>query len=222
VSRILIAEDEPRVAAFLEKGLRANGFTPTVAGDGEAALAAALSGEFDLLLLDLGLPGRHGLAVLAELRRAGARLPVVILTASGALEDTLAGLEGGADDYLTKPFRFAELLARLRLRLRPPAQRLPEAGVLRHGALALDLRTRRARVGQRPVELSAREFVLAETYVRNAGQVLSRQQLLSHVWGYGHDPGTNVVDVYVCALRRKLGPELIATVRGVGYRLGPA
>jgi DNA-binding response OmpR family regulator len=133
------------------------------------------------------------------------------------VEDTLAGLQGGADDYVTKPFRFDELLARVRLRLR--AGPLPDATVLRHGRLELDLRTRRARVGDRPVALSAREFLLAETFVRNPGQVLSRQQLLSHVWGYGHDPGTNVVDVYVCALRRKLGPDSIATVRGVGYRL---
>jgi two-component system, OmpR family, copper resistance phosphate regulon response regulator CusR len=217
MSRILIAEDEPSVAAFLEKGLRASGFTPTVVADGDAALTAALSGEFDLLLLDLVLPGRHGFAVLQELRGTTATLPVIILTGRHGLEDTLAGLQGGADDYVTKPFRFDELLARVRLRLR--ARPLPDATVLRHGRLELDLRTRRARVGDRPVALSAREFLLAETFVRNPGQVLSRQQLLSHVWGYGHDPGTNVVDVYVCALRRKLGPDSIATVRGVGYRL---
>ena len=189
-----------------------------MAADGDSALAAALSGEFDLLLLDLVLPCRHGLAVLEELRRAGVGLPVIILTASHGLDDTLAGLQGGAADYVTKPFRFEELLARVRLRLRD--QRPPEPTVLRHGQLELDLRTRLARVGERSVALSAREFLLAETLVRNAGQVLSRQQLLSRVWGYGHDPGSNVVDVHVCALRRKLGPELIATVRGVGYRLG--
>jgi two-component system, OmpR family, copper resistance phosphate regulon response regulator CusR len=130
----------------------------------------------------------------------------------------LAGLQGGADDYMTKPFRFEELLARVRLRLR--GDRAPEVTVLRHGGLELDLRTRRARVGDHPVTLSEREFLLAETFVRNAGQVLSRQQLLSHVWGYGHDPGSNVVDVSVCGLRRKLGPGAIQTVRGMGYRLG--
>jgi DNA-binding response OmpR family regulator len=218
VSRILIAEDEPRVAAFLDKGLRASGFTTTVAPDGDAALAAALSGQFDLLLLDLVLPGKHGFTVLSELRGARVTMPVIVLTARCGIDDTLAGLRGGADDYMTKPFRFEELLARVRLRLR--GDRAPEVAVLRHGRLELDLRTRRARVGDGPVALSAREFLLAETFVRNAGQVLSRQQLLSHVWGYGHDPGSNVVDVSVCGLRRKLGPGAIQTVRGMGYRLG--
>jgi DNA-binding response OmpR family regulator len=145
-------------------------------------------------------------------------MPVIVLTARCGIDDTLAGLQGGADDHMTKPFRFQELLARVRLRLR--GDRAPEVTVLRHGRLELDLRTRRARVGDRPVALSAREFLLAETFVRNAGQVLSRQQLLSHVWGYGHDPGSNVVDVSVCGLRRKLGPGAIQTVRGMGSRLG--
>jgi two-component system copper resistance phosphate regulon response regulator CusR len=180
MSRILIAEDEPRVAAFLDKGLRASGFTTTVAADGDAALEAALSGQFDLLLLDLILPRKHDFTVLSELRDARVTMPVIVLTARCGIDDTLAGLRGGADDYMTKPFRFEELLARVRLRLR--GDRVPEVTVLRHGRLELDLRTRRTRVGDRPVELSAREFLLAETFVRNAGQVLSRQQLLSHVW----------------------------------------
>jgi two-component system, OmpR family, copper resistance phosphate regulon response regulator CusR len=153
---------------------------------------------------------------LRALREHGATLPVIVLTARGGLDDTLAALEGGADDYMAKPFRFAELVARIRLRLRA-ARREPL--VLRHGALALDLRTRRALVDGRTVELTAREFALAEAFLRRPGQVLSRQQLLSQVWGYDHDPGSNVVDVYVRYLRRKLGLERIATVRGMGYRL---
>jgi two-component system, OmpR family, response regulator len=147
MSRILIAEDEPRVAAFLDKGLRASGFTTAVAADGDAALEAALSGQFDLLLLDLVLPRKHGFTVLSELRGARMTMPVIVLTARCGIDDTLAGLRGGADDYMTKPFRFEELLARVRLRLR--GDRVPEVTVLRHGRLELDLRTRRARVGDR-------------------------------------------------------------------------
>ena len=216
-NRILIAEDEPRIASFLEKGLRANGFVTAVAGDGDEALARARSGEFDLLILDLGLPGRDGFGVLAELRRHDRRLPVVILTARDSVGDTVAGLEGGADDYVTKPFSFEELLARVRVRLRGDGA--PEETVLRAGDIALDLRTRRASVDGKTVELTAREFTLAETFLRHPGQVLSREQLLSHVWGYDYDPGSNVVDVYVGYLRRKLGASRIRTVRGMGYRL---
>src|SRR5690606_29110405 len=210
-------EDEPRIASFLEKGLRANGFVTAVAGDGDEALARARSGEFDLLILDLGLPGRDGFGVLAELRRHDRRLPVVILTARDSVGDTVAGLEGGADDYVTKPCSFEELLARVRVRLRGDGA--PEETVLRAGDIALDLRTRRASVDGKTVELTAREFTLAETFLRHPGQVLSREQLLSHVWGYDYDPGSNVVDVYVGYLRRKLGASRIRTVRGMGYRL---
>jgi two-component system copper resistance phosphate regulon response regulator CusR len=217
MSRILLAEQEPREAAFLAKGLRANGFTTTVAETGRSALDAARSGQFDLLLLDLAPPGNHSAAVLDELRYARVSIPVIILALAIGIEETLAGLHGGADDFMTKPFRFEELLARVRLRLR--TDRLAETTVLRHGSVEVDLRARRARVDDRPVELTAREFLLAETFVRNRGRVLSRQQLLSHVWGYGHDTRSNVVDVYVCSLRRKLGPDLITTVRGMGYRL---
>lgn len=216
-ARILIAEDEPGISSFLERGLRASGFTPTVVEDGASALALAQSGEFDLLVLDLGLPNRDGLSVLEELRRGGSRLPVVILTARSELHDTVVGLDRGADDYITKPFRFEELLARVRARLlggsTPEETRLAAAGAV------LDLRTRRARLGDREVELSAREFALAEVFFRNAGQVLSRAQLLSLVWGYDRDPGSNVVDVYVGYLRKKLGDDAITTVRGMGYRL---
>jgi len=216
-ARILIAEDEHGISSFLENGLRAAGFTATVVEDGASALALARTGQFDLLVLDLGLPTRDGLSVLEELRREGKRLPVVVLTARSDLEDMVAGLDRGADDYVTKPFRFEELLARIRARLRTGGS--AEETELRSGEVALDLLTRRARVGDREVELSAREFALAEVFFRNAGQVLSREQLLSLVWGYDRDPGSNVVDVYVGYLRKKLGDDLITTVRGMGYRL---
>jgi two-component system copper resistance phosphate regulon response regulator CusR len=217
VNRILIAEDEVRIASFLEKGLKANGFVTAVTSDGNDALELARSGEFDLVILDIGLPGRDGFSVLEELRRRDRRLPVIILTARTEVADTVAGLEGGADDYVPKPFRFEELLARIRVRLR--GERAPEETVLRAGDCALDLRTRRAEVGGRSLELTAREFALAETFFRHPGQVLTREQLLSHVWGYDFDPGSNVVDVYVRYLRRKLGAARIVTVRGMGYRL---
>ncbi len=217
MSRILIAEDEPRIAAFIEKGLRAAGMTPTVVADGRGAFDYAMTGGFDLVILDIGLPIIDGFSVLRQLREARNELPVIILTARDSITDTVAGLEGGADDYMAKPFRFEELLARIRLRLRE--DRAPEAMVLHHGGLSLDLRTRRATVDGRTVELSAREFSLAETFLRHPGQVLSREQLLSRVWGYDFDPGSNVVDVYVRYLRRKLGSERFMTVRGIGYRL---
>ena len=217
MKRILIAEDEARIASFVEKGLRSNGFTPTLVGDGEKAYDYAMSGDFDLLVLDIGLPLMDGFTVLRQLRAAHSDLPVVILSARDSLTDTLTGLEGGADDYVAKPFRFEELLARIRLRLRD--DRAPEVTVLTVGGLSLDLRTRRADVDGRTTDLSAREFALAEVFLRNPGQVLSREQLLSQVWGYDFDPGSNVVDVYVRYLRKKLGRERIATVRGMGYRL---
>ncbi|MGH9118334.1 MAG: response regulator transcription factor [Acidimicrobiales bacterium] len=217
MTRILIAEDEPRITAFLEKGLRANGFSTLVAETGPLAAAMARDADFDLVILDLGLPGRDGQKVLREIRRRGERLPVVILTARSGVDDTVAGLDGGADDYIAKPFRFEELLARIRVRLRDNGDSEPT--VLRAGGVTLDLRTRRATVGERCVELTAREFTLAETFLRHPDQVLSREQLLSHVWGYDFDPSSNVVDVYIRYLRRKLGDGVIETVRGMGYRL---
>ncbi|MGQ0841894.1 response regulator transcription factor [Actinokineospora sp.] len=219
MNRILVAEDEERIASFVRKGLSANGFNPTVVGDGPTAIDYALTGGFDLVLLDIGLPGRDGFSVLRTLREANLTTPVIILTARDSVHDTVAGLEGGADDYMTKPFRFEELLARVRLRLRA-ADRTPEVTVLRAADLSLDLRTRRAQVGARTVDLTAREFVLLELFLRHPGQVLSREQILSHVWGYDFDPGSNIVDVYVRALRRKVGAERIATVRGMGYAFG--
>ncbi|GAA2334153.1 response regulator transcription factor [Saccharopolyspora halophila] len=218
MSRILIIEDEQRIAAFIDKGLRANGFATTVVGDGDAALHELLTGEHDLAVLDLGLPRQDGFAVLREVRAQRVTAPVIILTARDSVHDTVAGLEGGADDYMTKPFRFEELLARVRLRLRP-AERAAEVTVLRSGEVSLDLRTRRAQVPAGTVDLTAREFALLELFLRHPGQVLSREQILSHVWGYDFDPGSNVVDVYVRTLRRKLGEGHIGTVRGMGYRL---
>jgi DNA-binding response OmpR family regulator len=217
LSRILIAEDEARIASSLEKGLRANGFTTSVVADGRDALAQATSDRYDLLILDLGLPGKDGFSVLDELRAAGSKLPVVILTARDSVRDTVAGLEGGADDYITKPFRFEELLARVRVRLR--GDHAPEETVLQVGEVALDLRTRRIETDGESADLSAREFALAEMFFRHPGQVLSREQLLSHVWGYDFDPRSNVVDVYVGYLRKKLGKDAIVSVRGMGYRL---
>ena len=217
MSKILVVEDEARIASFLEKGLRANGFTVEVTGDAAGALALARAGAFDLVILDLGLPDKDGLEVLSDLRESGISIPVIILTARDSVSDRVVGLEGGADDYIAKPFRFDELLARVRVRLR--AESTAETTVLRAGAAALDLRMRRAIVGERTVDLSAREFALAEVFFRHPGQVLSREQLLSQVWGYDFDPGSNIVDVYVGYLRKKLGKEVIASVRGMGYRL---
>ncbi|HEX5018723.1 MAG TPA: response regulator transcription factor [Actinomycetes bacterium] len=217
MTRILIAEDEERITSFLERGLKANGFTTQVVKTGVDALAIANDSDFDLLILDLGLPGLDGQDVLRQLRERGQTIPVVILTARDSIEETVAGFEGGADDYVTKPFRFDELLARIRARLR--TEPTAEMTVLKAGDVSLDLRTRRASVNGRTVELTAREFALTETLMRHAGQVLSREQLLSHVWGYDFAPESNVVDVYVRYLRRKLGPGVITTVRGMGYRL---
>lgn len=220
MNRILIAEDEPRFAAFLEKGLRANGFTTAVAKDGYEAVEMVDHSKFDLLILDLGLPGKDGWQVLEELRNQGEWLPIIILTARDLVSDKVAGLEGGADDYLTKPFRFEELLARVRLRLRDRyLPRGKEETLLKAGNVVLDLHAHKVWVGDQLVELSAREFILLETFLRHPGRIMSREQLLSHVWGYDYDPGSNIVDVYVGYIRKKLVADLIETVRGIGYRL---
>jgi two-component system, OmpR family, response regulator QseB len=217
---ILIAEDEPRISGFIEKGLKSNGFTTTIAQTANDAIHLALGGGFDLMILDLGLPGKDGLAVLEELRGQGEQLPIIILTARDDVQQKVAGFEGGADDYITKPFRFEELIVRIRARLR---DRPPTSGgepmILQVGNVQLDLRTRQAKVGDQWVELPSREFILAEMFFRHPGQVLSREQLLDRVWGYDYDPGSNIVDVYVGYLRKKLGSSLIETVRGMGYRL---
>lgn len=217
MASILIVDDETRISSFIDKGLRSAGYATRVTGDGREALALALSGEFDLIVLDVNLPGMTGFEVLEELRGSGSAVPVIMLTARVELEDTVAGLEGGADDYLGKPFRFDELVARIRLRIRrEPAAKGME---LQHRDIVLDVRQRTASVAGREVVLSAREFALAEELVRHPGQVLSREQLLSRVWGFDFDPGSNVADVYIGYLRQKLGADRIETVRGAGYRL---
>jgi len=220
MSRILIAEDEPRLSSFLEKGLRAAGYSTTVCDDGNRCASMARDSEFDLLILDIGLPGQDGFEVTRAMRARSETMPVLILTARDEVVDTVAGLDSGADDYVTKPFVFEELLARVRARLRPPEH--GEAALELHGGgVRLDVRTRRAEVDGTEVELTAKEFTLLDTFLRHPGQVLSREQLLSHVWGYDFDPGSNVVDVYVGYLRRKLGSERFETVRGMGYRMKP-
>jgi DNA-binding response OmpR family regulator len=217
VKRVLIVEDESRFADFLEKGLRAHGFAPAVAPTGSTALRMAVSDEFDVVLLDLGLPDLDGIDLLRALRSRGVTAPAIILTAREDVRDKINGLDAGASDYVTKPFSFDELLARIRVQLRKAPSE--EETVLTRGELSLDLRTRRASVGETVVELTAREFTMLEVFFRHAGQVLSREQLLSHVWGYGYDPGSNVVEVYIGRLRRKLGVGAIRTVRRMGYSL---
>ncbi len=218
MSHILLAEDSPRIASFVVKGLRANGYSVTHTGDGVEALHLAQSGDVDLLILDIGLPGMDGFEVLETLRGTGSRLPVLILTARDSVQDTVAGLDSGADDYMAKPFSFDELLARVRRRIRPETAATESA--LSHGDIHLDLKTRRVTVGVVEHELTAREFAMLEMFLRHPGQVLSREQVLNSVWGYDYDPGSNVVDVYVRYLRKKIGNDTIQTVRGMGYRLG--
>ena len=220
MNRILIVEDEPNIVSFLDKGLRKHGFATTSAGNAKDGLELAFSSAFDLLILDLGLPDKDGLEVVAELRGQGQTLPIIILTARDDIDDKVCGLEGGANDYITKPFRFEELLARVRVQLRHLQESVPqEENVLRAGNLVLDLHARQAKVGTELVELSAREFFLAEIFLRHPGKVFSREELLDRVWGYDYDPGSNVVDVYVGHLRKKLGSAIIETVRGMGYRM---
>ncbi len=210
-------EDEDRIASFVQKGLAAHGYTVERVATGAEGSARAASREFDLLILDLGLPDADGRDVLRAWRSRGVETPVLILSARGEVRDRVEGLELGADDYLTKPFAFDELLARVRARLRPGPS--GDATTVRLHDVQLDLRTRRVTVGERSVDLAPREFSLLETFLRNPGQVLSREQLLSRVWGYDFDPQSNLVDVYVGYLRRKLGDGYIETVRGAGYRL---
>jgi two-component system copper resistance phosphate regulon response regulator CusR len=218
VNRVLIVEDEDRISSFVAKGLRAEGFTPTVVSDGVTGLDYALTGEFDLVVLDIGLPGMDGFRILERVSAERPSLPIIVLTARDSVTDTVSALEGGAADYMSKPFRFGELLARVRLRLRTQGEAPPDDELVA-GSVRLDLRRRGAFVGDREVELSARELALAEVLLRNRGLVLSREQLLSQVWGYDFDPGSNVVDVYVGYLRKKLGADLVTTVRGLGYRV---
>lgn len=218
MSRILIAEDDVHIASFVRKGFRAAGYTTEHVTDGETALMMARGGGFDMVVLDIGLPSMDGFTVLRQLRGEGVATPVVVLTARDSISDTVAGLEGGANDYMTKPFQFAELLARVRLRLQEDGGGSAETSLVLRD-LRLDLRSRRVHIADRPVDLTAREFALLEVFLRHADQVLSREQILGHVWGYDFDPASNVVDVYVRALRGKIGADRVETVRGTGYRL---
>lgn len=216
MTRILIAEDEPRISAFVSRGLESAGYATVVVEDGAEALERALEDDIDLVLLDVGLPTMDGFEVLTHLRGQGSSIPVIMLTARSSTLDTVMGLDAGANDYVPKPFKFDELLARIRSRLRENVS--SGAATIVHQDVALDPLARRATVGGRELDLSAREFALAEQFVRNPGQVLSREQLLSRVWGLDFDPGSNVVDVYVRYLRAKFGADRITTVRGAGYR----
>ena len=217
MSRILIAEDESRIASFLEKGLQSRGYATTIATNGVDAFDLAASGEFDLLILDLGLPRQDGVDVLRRLRDSDNRIAIIVLTARDTESDTVGAFEGGADDYVTKPFRFRELLARIRVRLRE--ERAAARMVLRAGDASLDVISRRLVVGGATHDLTAREFALAELFFRHPRQVLSREQILDRVWGYDYEPESNIVEVYVRYLRQKLGADRISTMRGMGYRL---
>ena len=223
--RILIAEDEARIARFMERGLKANGYASTVVEDGISALDLASSDDFDLLILDVGLPRMDGFQVLRALRAMDVEIPILMVTARTGADAPVPGLEGGANDYIAQPFRFEELLARVQLRAR---EATAGAGavtvdVLELGDMRLDLRTRIASctVGdaQRSVELSSREFTMARVFLENPNQVLTRDLLLSKVWGYDFDGASNVVDVYVGYLRTKLGATRLVTVRGAGYKM---
>ncbi len=214
---VLVVEDEAGITAFLRRGLESAGFGVLTAADGNAGLELARRADVELVVLDLGLPGLAGEEVLKRLRVRRPDLPVIVLTAKDAVADRVANLEAGADDYVVKPFSFSELLARVRARLRTRGQPVPT--IVESGDLQLDLRTREVQVGARRVALSAREFSLLEVLLRHAGQVLSQVQLLDQVWGYDFDGGSNVVEVYIRHLRRKIGTERIETIRGAGYRL---
>ena len=214
---LLIVEDEQRVASFLDKGLRAHGHTVEWVQTGQDALRRLADPGISLVILDLGLPDLDGLDVLENLRQRGSAVPVLVLSARGRIGDRVKGLNLGADDYLGKPFAFEELLARVRANLRPRAAVSPT--VLQAGGIRIDLLRREATAGGRTVSLSARELSLLKALAGHPGQVLSRQELLSMAWGMDFDPGTNLVDVYVGYLRRKLGEPIIETVRGAGYCL---
>jgi two-component system OmpR family response regulator len=219
---VLVIEDEPGIVDFVGRGLEAEGFVVRTATDGDEGERIALTEPVDAIVLDLMLPGRSGLEILASVRRSRPAVPVIVLSALGELEDRVSGLEAGAVDYLVKPFSLAELIARVRAQLRA-AERASSA-MLHAGDIEINLLTRRATRDGHAVRLSTTEFELLTYLMRHQGEVLSRTQILSAVWGYQHDPATNIVDVYIGYLRRKLQcsghPAPIFTVRSVGYRLG--
>lgn len=220
--KILIAEDSTRIASFIVKGLTAHGFLVSHISDGAKVIPELMSQEYQLLILDLGLPNREGLSILEELRGTGNNIPVLVLTARDSTETTVASFKSGADDYMSKPFSFEELLARVQARIRQSTgdtSRHVDRPSLVHGEISLDLLSRKVSVGRTTHELTPREFLMMEMFLQNPNQVISREQLLDRVWGYDHDPGSNVVDVYVRYLRKKIGSEAIASVRGLGYKL---
>jgi len=221
-SKILLAEDSSRIASFIVKGLTANGFSVVHVSDGAKVIPELSDKSFQLLILDLGLPNREGLSILEELRGTGNDIPVIVLTARDSTETTVASFKGGADDFMSKPFSFEELLARVQARIR--LQRIdtevtsPNPSLTR-GNITLELLSRQVTVAGETHELTPREFVMLEMFLQNPGQVISREQLLDRVWGYDHDPGSNVVDVYVRYLRKKIGSDAIVSVRGLGYKI---
>ena len=220
--RILVAEDSTRIASFIVKGLTAHGFSVAHVADGSKVIPELLENDYQLLILDLGLPNREGLSILEELRGTGNNIPVLVLTARDNTETTVASFRGGADDYMSKPFSFEELLVRIQARLK--GRRVDSTNqtlhpLLTRGAISLDLLARKVTVGEDSFELTPREFVMLEMFLQNPNQVISREQLLDRVWGYDHDPGSNVVDVYIRYLRKKIGPDAIVSVRGLGYKL---
>jgi len=220
--RVLIVEDDATIADFVARGLREAGFAVDVAADGEAALDRARQQAYAVAIVDLMLPKRDGLAVIDQMRRQGIQTPVLILSARRSVDDRVKGLQAGGDDYLTKPFAFAELLARVQALVRR-ATRAPEPTTLTVGDLVLDLLSRRVTRGGTPIDLHPREFTLLEYLMRNAGRVVSKTMIVSHVWEYTFDPQTNIVDVLVSRLREKIDrpfeTRLLHTMRGVGYVL---
>lgn len=218
MASVLVVEDEELIASFLEKGLRAHGYEVVWVRNGREALERAALEDISLVILDLGLPDLDGLEVLRGLRERGNTVPVLVLSARARVADRVEGLNLGADDYLVKPFAFEELLARVRANLRPRGPAVADA-LLHVGGIHLDLMLRMVTVDGRPVSLSAREFSVLKAFVSHPRQVLSRQELLSVAWGMDFDTRTNLVDVYVSYLRRKLGGHIIETIHGVGYRL---
>ena len=217
--RILVIEDELKVARFLKKGLEAEGYEVTTAADGKTGEKFARTDAFDLILLDVLLPKKNGFEILRDLRKDEIRIPILMLTARSTTEDIVGGLDQGADDYLTKPFAFTELLARIRSLLRRGTMKTK----LKYGDLSLDTIAHKASRSDKPIELTAREYALIEYFMRNRGKLISRQELAKEIWGYNFDPGTNVVDVYVNHLRSKIDADfdvkLLQTERGRGYYL---